>query len=534
MVKTEPSSPRVLSDSISGVQLKKLPNLSEIPKGSLEDPLKKILEKAIAIQLRSINENVTVSQFAFENLVLLVEETLSGMMVNLHKVANIQRRHCISKKDLLLVIEGYNLTCADLMQELERSQYVRSQCLNKVQKIEEDSDLIVDIENTPLSQEELSKAPHPEFFVKDKDILKLVPPSVRDVRHVPKWLPEFPPDHTYKFTSLYNKPITDERQMKRKLAEESDLSEKALIHLSRLSSKDNKSHIVDNDEVFQASLQETQLIFKPAKKKRPSAVNEVNDLLRTLPQKNYNVEEYARNRVEIARRRVSDYERHQLQMQKAPFIKATHLLSPFAKERINCKTVEKEVKTLLYRSYVGLLRSVPLLIDRRKQETAMAEDNRRAREEQMRKEREELNKNSKEFDELDLSNLNEDPFFGGLESSDSEAETERQTHDMTVQLEQQAGKYSSQDSTGVVADAIEEPKESGSTRWENNSSERQEREPLLEHPKDPEDYQNQEEINDLGDQVPWNSNHLRESPVQQDSSKARIEPNEDRNVEHDN
>ncbi|SCV01006.1 LAME_0G13432g1_1 [Lachancea meyersii CBS 8951] len=429
MTRSGPDTTTSLEDGVSGVQLKNLPNLTEVPKDNLEDPLKKILEKAIAVQLKTIKDDVPVSQLAFENLVLLVEEALTGMLVNLHKIANIQRRHCISKKDLLLVIDGYKLTCADLMVECERSRFVRSLCPNKVQKVAQEGTEILQKEKTPAPKEELLRSSHPEFFDKGTGILKLVPPSVKDVRHVPKWLPEFPPDHTYRFTPLYNKPITDERQMKRKLAEESDLAEKALINFSRLTNEESHLRVVDNSEMFQESQEETQLIFKPAKKLRTSSVNKVNDLLRTLPQDHYNVEEYARSRVEITRRRVRDHERHQLQIQKGPFIRASHLLSPFSKERVNCKVAEKEVQSLLHRSYIGLLKMAPLVKEQRAKEVALAEENRRQKEEALRKEREERNKMSKEFDELDLNNLNEDPFFGGLGSSDSEVEPEEQPID---------------------------------------------------------------------------------------------------------
>lgn len=423
MTKSAPDSPSSSSSELKGVQLRHLPNLEEIPRTALDDPLRKLLEKAVAIQLKAVNSNVSISQFAFENLIILVEQMLSNMLVDLHKMVNIQRRHCISKKDLLLIIDGYNLTCADLMVELERSQYVRSHNLERVRKVREESEVVEAKEKTPLSEKELLESKHPEFFIQDKEILTLVPPTPKNTKYVPRWLPEFPPDHTYRFTSQFNRPITDERLMKRKLAEEADLSEKALIHLSKLSHEESPSEGADSDEIFKESQQDTQLIFGPAKKKKIAAINGASDLLRTLPQQNYNVEEYARNRVEIARRKVEEYERHQLLLQKGAFIKAAHLLSPFAKKR-NCKQVEKEVRTLLHRSYIGLLKSAPLLREQRKREVELAEENRRLREEQIRQEREERLKNSKDYDVLDLDNLNEDPFFGGLGSSDTEDEKE--------------------------------------------------------------------------------------------------------------
>ena len=64
--------------------------------------------------------------------------------------------------------------------------------------------------------------------------------------------------------------------------------------------------------------------------------------------------------------------------------------------------------------------------ERRKREIALAEENRRLRDEKLRKEREARSKSSNEFDVLDLNNLNEDPFFGGLGSSDSEDEQQQE------------------------------------------------------------------------------------------------------------
>ncbi|SCW03296.1 LAFE_0G07316g1_1 [Lachancea fermentati] len=420
MTTAKPVDTVASSETAKEIQLKKLPTLEEVPANELEDPLQNMLGRAIAIQLKAMRKDSCISEFGLENLILLVEEYLSDMLKALKKMANVQRRHCICKKDLLLILKGYDLEYADLVAEFERSQFVKSQYPEEVQHVNNNSRQISEKKHTQMSEKELLEGAHSEFFVKDVEILDLVPPSNKNNKYVPKWLPDFPPDHTYRFTSQYNKPITDERQMKRKLVEEANHSEQALIKFMKEGFEEEKLKITNEKSIFEESQQETLLIYGPPKKKKSKTVNSVNELLRTLPLNNYNVEEYARNRVEIARRKVLQYERHQLQLQKNPFIKAAHLASPFGKNPINTKHSEKELTSMLQRSYVGLMKSIPLLKEKRKREEQLARERRRLREEQIRQEKQ--NQRGSEYEVLDLSNLNEDPFFGDLGSSDSDEE----------------------------------------------------------------------------------------------------------------
>lgn len=407
------------------IQLKKLPTLHAEPHDSLEQPMHKILSQAVAIRLKPMNKDVAMSQFAFENLVQLVGENLSFMLTTLHRFVDIQRRREISKKDLLLLLKGYDLSNSELMRELESSQYIVSNHPEEVKEIAQKSKELKGKLLKPMTEKELLNSAHSEFFFKDMDILDLVPPTNKNNQYIPKWLPEFPPDHTYRFTSQYNKPVVDERQLRRKLVEEGKQSERALVNLLKHHDSTNQdlgnNERVEKRSLYEETQEETFLIFGPERKKSHTTENS-HELLRTLPLKNFSVEEYARNRVEIARRKVSEYEQYQLRLQKNPFIKAANLCSPLKKSTMSRKAIDKELKSMLQRSYIGLLRSVPKLNEVKGRERELANERRREMLEKLNEERQRQAEAGGGDEVLDLNNLNEDPLLAGFDSSDSEGE----------------------------------------------------------------------------------------------------------------
>ncbi|SCU99887.1 LAMI_0G01486g1_1 [Lachancea mirantina] len=408
------------------VRLKKLPTLDEVSAATIDNPLQSILGKAIAVQLKAMNKNTCMSQFAFENVINLVEENLSDMLMDLHKMANIQRRHRISKKDLVLILQGYDLSSSDLMLELERSNFVRSQHAADVQKLG-DSTAAVEIQRHKFNSEspDAAKAEQ-DLSVIENDILGLVPPSKRRRKYVPKWLPEFPPDHTYRFTAMYNRPITDERQMRKQLVEEAKSSEKALLHLVQLGEGDDHKAEVDEAQILEQSRRETEIVFlQDNKRKNFIKINDPQELMNTSMTENFNVEQYARNRIGLVRKKIQDYENRQLRLQEDPFVKASVLVSPFAPDPKNCKQVQKEIKTMLNRSYTGFLESIPILKKRREEEKEQAEKKRREKLEEVRKNQEEKRRSGEEIDVLDLNNLRDDMFFDEMDSSESENENNR-------------------------------------------------------------------------------------------------------------
>lgn len=410
-----------LGNIVKFIQLKGLPHLQEI---HFNRPIQQLLCQSVALQLKTMNLDVSFTKFAFENLIQYVELQLGDMLQILHKLSNIQRRNSISKQDLILLIKGINLTKESLQYEIERSKYVKRNLRNDSKNIDQQCEILKEKLFTPMDEDELLSSHNSEFFFRDVDILNLVPPTNKNTKHIPSWLPEFPPDHTYRFTALFNKPITDEKEMKRKLVEEAKLSEKALLKM--LSKDDIKSVMINNlkvDEecVYNESQEESMLIF-PLQKTTKDSPNSTCILTNSLnvSLKKFNVDKYAKSRIEIARRKVNEFDNHKLQLQRNPFIKATNICSPYGKNKqISRKSIEKELKNLLQRSYIGIVKSLPKLKHLKEKERRAAEDREKVRQEKLKEERE---KNKSQPDVLDLNYLDNDMLLGGFDTTDEDGE----------------------------------------------------------------------------------------------------------------
>ncbi|AAS50643.1 ABL128Wp [Eremothecium gossypii ATCC 10895] len=388
-----------------GIQLKKLPDLTEVTKSN---PMQKLLAQAVGLHLKTMRSDVGITQLGFENLVQFVELQLDDMLQILHRFANVQRRNEVSLKDVRLFLHGCGVEEESLYEEYVRSQYVRQQHAGAVRSIEEQSASLMGHWHQPMSEEELLSSSHAEFFFKDVDILNLVPPTNNNNHYVPKWLPEFPPDHTYKFTSIYNQPITDERQMKRKLFEESKLSEKALLHMLGTATKKPRADDAQLPQIISDGQQENLLIYGPERRRLAPE---------PAPTRGFNIEDYARCRVELARRRVEEFEQQKLQVQKNPFIRAAAACSPYATTRLSRKAIEREFGVLLHRSYIGVLHAIPRLRRTKARELAAAYERERARQESMRNN---TDLTQQQHGVLDLSALHDDPLLADLDSSDSD------------------------------------------------------------------------------------------------------------------
>lgn len=408
-----PGSPRY-------IQITQLPNLEEINHELNETSIDKILAKAIALQLKPLNAEIT--KFAFDHLLMLLDEQLDDMIGELHKISNIQRRESVAKGDLQLFLQGLNISPSDLELQGQLSQYVSLQ-------FKKEYDLLHAL------KESYSKTTEDEGEQIENVLTKLVPPTNSLRLSIPKWLPALPPDHTYKFTPQFNHPITDEIIIRKKIVEEGKRSELALLHLLRGTDKGGfeENPIPDFDEALEK--EETLAVYGFGKRKMKQDCRILNssELLTRLPQANFNVEEYARRRVEISRKRVVDFEEKTLQFAKNPFLKGSKLMMSGSNDKVTKRQANKEIRSMLKRSFYGMIKSIPELTAQKKQAREIAESKRNERLEEMKilqeqklKEKNERVKNG-EIDLLDLEH--HDEFFGSLDSSEEEetSGTESQT-----------------------------------------------------------------------------------------------------------
>lgn len=400
-----------------GMSLKKLPELKEITN---DNSTRILLSQSIALQLKIMKSDVNISQLGFNNLLKFIELQIDYMLQILHGLANIQRRSEISFKDIELFLQGTGIKTSSLFWHYEVSEYIKDKFAPHYASLMKRSNEMEQKWHKPISDEELLSSKYSEFFFKDVDILNLVPPTNTSNAYVPKWLPEFPPDHTYRFTSLYNRPVSDEREMKRKLFQEGQLSEAALINMLDMAHR-KKFPAIDEStrhQLYKESQEETLLVFGPAAKRKCRNMDSGQSQCPIQPSKGFNIEEYARSRVELARQQVQEFEIHKLQTQKNPFIRAANIYSPYGNgPRLSRKAMEREFNVLLQRSYIGVIESIPVLKRQKEQEIMQALERIKEKKELRKKE---LDKKHAEQGVLDLIALHDNSLLAGLNTSDSE------------------------------------------------------------------------------------------------------------------
>lgn len=209
-----------------------------------------LFKKAIAVQLRPIDsERTKITGMALRQLCMFAEEQLDALMDGLHRISLLQRRQSIALADLEIWLRGYHLTPSSLYQTMEQSNYIRDtydkemkvveallpkeddlantafgRVIPSVQRDNEQTDDLDDIDEDDYELVEYQQQAIIQLFKKENVSKKLK-------RSKPSWLPNFPPDHTYKYTPSFNNVIHKETVVRQKLVEEGRLSEKALINL---------------------------------------------------------------------------------------------------------------------------------------------------------------------------------------------------------------------------------------------------------------------------------------------------------------
>lgn len=405
------------------IQLTHLPSLEEINHEVKETAGERILSKAVALQLKPMNAEI--SKFAFDYLMLLIEDQLNDMIGFLHKSSNIQRRELIAKVDLELFLEGFNISPTDLELQWQISQHYgkiygsEMETLHSLREVTS----VGAIENEGISQEVVNA---------------LVPPSNPLMNIVPKWLPALPPDHTYRFTPQYNRPITDETLIRRKIVEEGKQSEVALLHLLQTSDAPVAVPEVEMSPADEElAFKESMAIYGNMHKRRRKQASSSSDLLSKLPQANFSVEEYARNRVELARRKVIEYEEKQLHLQQNPFIKYSNLIVSASSENANRRHINGEIQSMLKRSLYSLVKSIPQLQETKQEARRVAEKARDERLQELRAQREEQNRDDERLQNEDLNLLdlgdNSDDFFN-YSGSDNDNEGQENEENSTAMI----------------------------------------------------------------------------------------------------
>lgn len=430
-----------------------------------------LFRKAIAVQLRPIDSGTGITGMAMEQLCMFAEGQLDALMEGLHRISLLQRRQSVAVADLDMWLRGYHLSPSALYEAMEKSNYIRDTYYKDAKSLETLLPKGDDLANTAFGRvipsteqsgtqvEDLDEIDEDDYELveyQQQAILQLFKTenvSTRLKRSKPNWLPSFPPDHTYKYTPSFNNVINKETVVRKKLVEEGQLSEKALINLMEkfksvakqdeekvvmekakekevqpVGTKETSDETVpseneiknldrtpDNSEkLFEHSEEtkeealeedikdnetsevkikelekleptepvlseeelaelETRALLYRVENKKAYLIDPIRESLKagklkvlyenpTNKLKNFDVEAYAKHRVDLARRRVVDYEYEQLYSKHNPLLKLAKMKDAGADP---CE-FRKEYRSCVLRSMNRFLSSIPTIKEERK------------------------------------------------------------------------------------------------------------------------------------------------------------------------
>ncbi|KOG97241.1 Taf8p [Saccharomyces eubayanus] len=345
------------------VQLTNLPDLTEVSHLEIDAPVLEILKKSVLFQLNSLN--ICISNFALDEMVNLVAVQMDGMFRNLHNLALLQRRSQVSQADLKLLFREFNLDSGSLFQEFQISEHIKSRNSAEYQKLVKSSSFI-----SPSHIDDDEEDETNNIEEQQNEINVLLPPSNPLEKLIPSWLPNFPPDHTYKFTPEFNHPITDLKTIKREIVKESGESERALLNLNkRLFHISSASHTPSPRLPDASDASERLEIWGNTLHERKTAIT-----TKSFDEKN--IEQYAKYRIELARERVSKFEINQLKRTKNPFLKISESLYSFKNPHQSHKVIQRSIDLQLRKSVTLFMHNLPKIQKLKKEKIQLAKEER--------------------------------------------------------------------------------------------------------------------------------------------------------------
>lgn len=458
-----------------GVQENRDVDIKEINSSNRMDyQMGELLKRAVGVQLQTIDKDVTVTRMAMDQLVLFAEDQLNALVDGLHRISLLQRRQSIAVSDLEIWMRGYNLLPSDLYMTAEESKFIRENYRNDTSVVFKDINIDNPMESAlgriNIQNKENIEPTDNDVDIDEDDDYELIELQQhameqlfktdtgrgRNLRYKPGWLPDFPPDHTYKYTPSYVNVVKPETEIRQKLVEEGRLSEKALVKLmSNLDSisttkdnqkgthleqennlilseesnnlevqsistdkpddvgsledinkqdddktqgnkievdAENKDQVVkieenkesstekDTEKATEKQLSEEELadleikalLYRIENNKEyliePMRVSLVKGVLKDLDSnptsklKDFDVEAYARQRIEIARRKVVDFEYEQLYLKYNPLLRLAKMKYYDAEE----SDFETEYQKCIKRTMDRFKRNIPIIKEKRK------------------------------------------------------------------------------------------------------------------------------------------------------------------------
>lgn len=155
-----------------------------------------------------------------------------------------QRRVHPSYIDLSLILKSFAISPGDLLYQLDFAKAIRNGPLkSSVRMLKDQSQELLKELNEQHEEDELDR--------KDKDyeeLATLIPSSNKRKYYIQNFIPDFPPDHTYRYSAVYTKKVEDPKRLRQILVEEGNAALKSLLSLQVNKDKENELDVADNDE----------------------------------------------------------------------------------------------------------------------------------------------------------------------------------------------------------------------------------------------------------------------------------------------
>lgn len=195
------------------------------------DPVDFEFRKYVGLIVKSSSNTPAFTEEFVDELADLSTSYMNHLISLLHNFTEVQRHHRAGVSDLQMCFLTNNIPMSDLYGEYERTQKLPVEVKKYSSKLRSRLDTVLaefNAEKYTLEKDDPSLVFHAN---EQYEIAALVPRQSEPRKYIPSYFPDLPPDFTYQNTGSYMKTLTDLKQIKMKLAEESRLNEKSLYKL---------------------------------------------------------------------------------------------------------------------------------------------------------------------------------------------------------------------------------------------------------------------------------------------------------------
>lgn len=201
------------------------------------EPQSEVMYRSLVALLgsRKINATNEVCEYITD----LAEEYLQSLISELRKAALIQRRTSPGISDVMIMFHLAGIHLGMLEEEVE-DQKNNPTILHDLWQY-------IDFE---ALQDTTSTIDSAFIETKETNIKTLLPGAYSLGAHIPSWMPEFPPEHTFRATPYHPNRVTNPRILREMIVKEGQLAEQALRRLTGVVKVDDNAEMVeDQDEV---------------------------------------------------------------------------------------------------------------------------------------------------------------------------------------------------------------------------------------------------------------------------------------------